>query len=218
METSGKLFVKRCVMMVVGILFISICVGCYRLSGFGVDAFTCMNLGISGFLGMTFGTWQLIMNATILVVVFFTVRNCIGAGTIVNMVCVGYGADFLCWMAQDVFRIEMTIPLRILALLIGTLFAGLGVAFYMAAEMGIAPYDSVALIIEKLTRQRIKFQYARVASDVTCVVIGVLFCIAAKGELWMIIGIGTLCNAFFNGPLIQFFRTHVSEPMLRERK
>ncbi len=218
METSGKLFVKRCVMMVVGILFISICVGCYRLSGFGVDAFTCMNLGISGFLGMTFGTWQLIMNAAILVVVFFTVRNCIGAGTIVNMVCVGYGADFLCWMAQDVFRIEMTIPLRILALLIGTLFAGLGVAFYMAAEMGIAPYDSVALIIEKLTRQRIKFQYARVASDVTCVVIGVLFCIAAKGELWMIIGIGTLCNAFFNGPLIQFFRTHVSEPMLRERK
>lgn len=218
METSGKLFVKRCVMMVVGILFISICVGCYRLSGFGVDAFTCMNLGISGFLGMTFGTWQLIMNAAILVVVFFTVRNCIGAGTIVNMVCVGYGADFLCWMAQDVFRIEMTIPLRILALLIGTLFAGLGVAFYMAAEMGIAPYDSVALIIEKLTRQRIKFQYARVASDVACVVIGVLFCIAAKGELWMIIGIGTLCNAFFNGPLIQFFRTYVSEPMLRERK
>ena len=47
--------------MLTGILFISICVGCYRLSAFGVDAFTCMNLGISGFLGMSFGTWQLIM-------------------------------------------------------------------------------------------------------------------------------------------------------------
>ena len=66
---------KRYIMMVVGILFISICVGCYRLSGFGVDAFTCMNLGISGFLGMTFGTWQLIMNVFILILVFFTVRN-----------------------------------------------------------------------------------------------------------------------------------------------
>ena len=67
MEASRALFLKRCVMMVVGILFISICVGCYRLSGFGVDAFTCMNLGISGFLQMSFGTWQLIMNAVILV-------------------------------------------------------------------------------------------------------------------------------------------------------
>ena len=46
-------------MMLTGILFISICVGCYRLSNFGVDAFSCMNLGISGFLHMSFGTWQL---------------------------------------------------------------------------------------------------------------------------------------------------------------
>ena len=73
-------------MMLTGILFISICVGCYRLSNFGVDAFSCMNLGISGFLHMSFGTWQLIMNAAILAVVFFTVRKNIGAGTIINMI------------------------------------------------------------------------------------------------------------------------------------
>ena len=70
MNEKRGLLIKRTVMMLVGILFISICVGCYRLSGFGVDAFTCMNLGISGFIGMTFGTWQLIMNILILIVVF----------------------------------------------------------------------------------------------------------------------------------------------------
>lgn len=148
-------------MMLTGILFISICVGCYRLSAFGVDAFTCMNLGISGFLGMSFGTWQLIMNGCILIVVFLTVRKCIGAGTIVNMVFVGYGADFICWLTQEALRIHMSLPMRIVALAIGCLFAGLGVAFYMAAEMGIAPYDSVALIIEKGTKGKIPFQYAR---------------------------------------------------------
>ena len=31
MEASRALFLKRCVMMVVGILFISICVGCFHL-------------------------------------------------------------------------------------------------------------------------------------------------------------------------------------------
>jgi len=148
--------------MIVGIGFISIAVGLYRLSGFGVDAFTCMNLGISGFLEMQFGTWQLIMNAVILLVMFFTARECIGAGTLVNMVCVGYGADFLCWMVQETAQIEMTLPLRISALILGCFFASMGVAFYIAAEMGVAPYDSVALILEKLSHGRVPFQYARI--------------------------------------------------------
>lgn len=174
MKTEKVSICRRTVMMLTGILFISLCVGCYRLSNFGVDAFTCMNLGISGFLHMSFGTWQLIMNAVILLAVYVTVRKNIGAGTIINMVCVGYGAD-----------------------------------------MGIAPYDSVAFIIQKALRGRMPFQYARVCSDVTVVVIGVLFCLASGGgDLWEIVGIGTICNACFNGPLIQFFRVHVSEPLM----
>ncbi len=217
MKSENNFLLKRFIMMLTGILFIGVCVGAFRLSAFGVDAFTCMNLGISGFLHMTFGTWQLIMNGGILVIVFFTVRQCIGAGTIVNMVGVGYMADFICWLFQEVLKVEMILPLRIAALFIGCMFAGLGVSFYMVAEMGIAPYDSVAVIIEKVTKGRIPFQYARVLSDVTVVIVGVVFCILAGGNLWMIIGIGTICNALFNGPLIQFFKVHVAEPIMKKR-
>ncbi len=204
--------------MLTGILFIGVCVGAFRLSAFGVDAFTCMNLGISGFLHMSFGTWQLIMNAGILVVVFFTVRHCIGAGTIVNMVGVGYMADFICWLFQKALKVEMTLPLRTAALIIGCVFAGLGVSFYMVAEMGIAPYDSVAIIIEEVTKGRIQFQYARVLSDVTVVITGVVFCLMSGGNLWLIIGIGTICNALFNGPLIQFFKAHVAQPIMNSSR
>ena len=143
----------------------------------------------------------------------FTVRKCIGAGTMVNMVCVGYGADLICWFVNDRIRLEMTMPLRIAALLAGCMFAGLGVAFYMVAEMGIAPYDSVALIIEKFTHNKIQFQYARVMSDVTCVVIGIVFCLTAGNNLWLIVGIGTLCNAFLTAP-DPVFKKHISEPLL----
>lgn len=215
MNSGRQSFGKRFIMMVTGILFIGICVGAFRLSAFGVDAFTCMNLGISGFLHMSFGTWQLIMNAFILVVVFFGARSCIGAGTIVNMIGVGYMADLICWVVQDVVCFEMTLPWRILALLTGSLFAGMGVAFYMVARMGIAPYDSVAIIIEKATGGKIPFQHARVFSDVTVVIVGVVFCLMAHGELRLIIGIGTVCNALFNGPLIQFFKVHLAERVLR---
>ena len=214
MNSEKKTFTKRLAMMLTGILFIGICVGSFRLSAFGVDAFTCMNLGISGFIHMSFGTWQLIMNAVILVVIFFTVRRCIGLGTIVNMVCVGYLADFICWLFQDILIIAMTLPLRIAALLIGMLFAGMGVALYMVADMGIAPYDAVGIIIEELTHNKLKYDKARVISDVAVVIIGVAFCLMSHGNLGLIIGIGTVCNAMFNGPLIQFFKTHVTEKML----
>lgn len=147
--------------MVLGILFIGLCVSFLRLSQFGVDPFSAMNLGISGFIGWSFGTWQLLVNAIILVVVFFQARSCIGAGTIINMVFVGYIADFICYVANDVVQIQMNLPLRILALLLAQLMASMGVALYMVADMGIAPYDSVAIIIEKLTHQKIPFHKAR---------------------------------------------------------
>ena len=66
---------KRTGGMVLGILFIGLCVSFLRLSQFGVDPFSAMNLGISGFIGWSFGTWQLLVNAIILVVVFFQARS-----------------------------------------------------------------------------------------------------------------------------------------------
>lgn len=216
MKETNKYNIIRCVMMVTGVLFISISVGGFRLSAFGVDAFTCMNLGISGFLGMQFGTWQLIMNAMILVVLFFAARHCIGLGTIVNMVCVGYVADFICWLCQDVIQLDMTIVLRVLALVLGMIFAGLGVAFYMVADMGIAPYDAVGVMIEERTGGRLAYDKARVISDVSVVIVGVVFSLAAGNSVWMVVGLGTVCNALFNGPLIQFFKKYVTEPLIKK--
>lgn len=182
--------------MVLGILFIGLCVSFLRLSQFGVDPFSAMNLGISGFIGWSFGTWQLLVNAIILVVVFFQARSCIGAGTIINMVFVGYIADFICYVANDVVQIQMNLPLRILALLIAQLMASMGVALYM-----------VAIIIEKLTHQKIPFHKARILSDVVVVIIGIIFATASGAGIWSVVGIGTIINACFNGPLIQFFKT-----------
>lgn len=210
MKTNHN-YLLRIIFMLIGNLMIGIDVAAYRLSTLGVDAYTGMNLGISGFLGMTFGNWQLLINIVILIVVFFTARHFIGIGTIVNMVGVGYIADFLCWLALDVVKLNISLPLRILFLLLATLFASLGVALYMHADMGLSPYDSVAPIIVKFSHEKIAFQTARVSSDIISLVIGVAFCLAAHNSIWTIIGIGTICNALLNGPLIQFFRNQIEK-------
>lgn len=208
---------KKFMLMLTGILLIGMCVASYRMSGFGVDAFSCMNLGVSGFLRMSFGTWQLLINAVLLLVVWFTIRHCIGPGTVVNMVCVGYTADFLCWLFLNRIGLQVTMPLRLLFLILGTLFASLGCACYMIADMGISPYDSVAFIITKYAHGKISFRFARVMSDVVVIVIGGGFCVMAHNSIWEIVGLGTIVNACLNGPLIQFFRERI-ETLLEKQK
>lgn len=213
MKQSKDLFKRRFVFMLLGVVSIAMCVGSFRLSNFGVDPYSCMNLGISAFLGMQFGTWQLIMNALVLILQFFLGRKWIGAGTLFNMVCVGYGADLICYVARDVLDVNMTLPLRILALVVGMVLAGIGVAFFMTADLGLAPYDSVGMIIEKQTKGKIAYQYARIMSDVLVVLVGVSFCLAAKAELKEIAGIATVINACLLGPVIAFFKRKVTGPL-----
>lgn len=202
--------------MLTGIVFIGLCVSFFRLAGFGVDPFTAMNLGISGYIGWSFGTWQLIANVLILILVFFQARYCIGAGTIVNMVFVGYIADFVCWLVQDVWNIQMVMPSRILALIVAQFLASIGVALYMTANLGIAPYDSVALIIEKMTKGKIPFHKARILSDITVVLVGVVFSIMSGNGIWAVVGAGTVVNALCNGPMIQFFKDRIEKLVNQE--
>lgn len=89
---------RRATMMVAGILLIGISVGLLRLAAFGVDPFSCMNMGISGFLGMSFGNWQLIANILLLIVVFLQPVHLLGWGPssiwylwgILQTLCVGW--------------------------------------------------------------------------------------------------------------------------------
>jgi len=98
------------------------------------------------------------------------------------------------------------LPVRAALLLPALLFASSGVALYMKGDMGIAPYDSVAVVVETLTRKWVPFHLARILSDVTVVVVGAVFCLLAGEPIWLVVGAGTVCNALLNGPAIQLFR------------
>lgn len=202
MLNHGMSWPMRGTLMAGGITLIGVSVALYRMAALGVDPFTGMNLGISTFLGWSFGSWQLLINAMILVVVFFTVRSCIGIGTVVNMIYVGYIADLICWLGRDV---SLNLPVRGILMVIALLLSSFGVALYMKGGMGIAPYDSVAVVIESLSNQKIPFHLARILSDITVIVLGVIFCVAAGKAIWLVVGVGTVCNALLNGPAIQMF-------------
>ncbi|TWE08040.1 putative membrane protein YczE [Neobacillus bataviensis] len=201
---------RRFCMMVIGNLCIGIAVSLLRLSNFGTDPFSTMNLGVSGFLHVSLGIYQLIFNVFLLIIVFIFVRHTIGVGTVVNMVGIGFFSDFFVYGYHELFGSSTLLITRSIFLVIAIIIVGLGVALYMTPDMGIAPYDAMPLVIQKLSHDKIPFAFARIMADVTCVAIGFSF--------GAIVGFATVITAICIGPLVQYFRKHLAEPLLRNKQ
>ena len=95
--------------------------------------------------------------------------------------------------------------------------ASMGVALYMTADMGVAPYDAVAIIIEISKKGKIPFLIARLSSVITVVMMVFLFCSIGIYSGCCIVGIGTIINACCNGPMIQFFKEKVIKHLIRQK-
>lgn len=171
----------------------------------GLDPASFCNKSVSKFIGLSLGTWQLIVYAVMLAAVVFLDRKLIGAGTIVNMVCIGYTADFCCFVWEKfipraVFTDSAYLPLKTAIFILAVVFFVVFAAVYMNADMGLAPYDAIPAIISK-RMARVPFTLVRIVYDTSVVIIGVLFC--AKKNPYLLRSLpGALVMAVLLGPAI----------------
>ena len=170
-----------------------------RYAVFGVDPITCLNIGIAKQLGISFGTWQLIMCFILLIGVFIFDRKKIGFGTVYIMVAAGYTSDFFLWLITKIHFLEsFSLEIRILAFSLGLLFYYFGAAVYIVTNMGLSPYDAVGIIISEKIKRPNWFKWIRIGTDALCVMGGII----TKSD----VGIGTLVSVLLGGPIIAFFR------------
>ncbi len=193
----------RILMTVFGVSIAGLSVGLFKHSQFGTDPFQCFVNGMHTVLPFSFGTLYVILNIVLLIIVFFIRKHYIGIGTIINLFLVGYIVEFSHGFLQDIIP-EPSLLIRIVMLAVGFLVICFASAFYITADLGVSTYDAVSLIMadKKIAR----FQYCRIATDIVCVVVGVL--------LGAIVGVGTIMTAFLMGPFIAFFRRRITDPLL----
>jgi uncharacterized membrane protein YczE len=191
--------IYRIIFAIVGITILATGVSFMRYAVFGVDPITCLNIGIAQQIGISFGTWQLIMCFILLIGVFIFDRSKIGFGTVYIMVAAGYTSDFFLWLITQIHFLEIfSLEIRIVAFSIGLVFYYFGAAVYIETNMGLSPYDAVGIIIaEKIKRQN-WFKWIRIGTDALCVIGGII----TKSN----VGIGTLVSVLLGGPLIALFR------------
>lgn len=210
--------VKRTVFSFISVFITGFAVSLFSLSGFGVDPFTSMNMNISSALGMRYGTYQLIINAFILLFVIIVAhRGLVGIGTVFNMIFVGYSCEFFEKLLSPLSE-SGALALRLLFLAGGIIIMCLSSSLFFTANVGVGPYDTLSFMLTQSTK--VPCKWTRVITDLAVVLIGLIASggIAAvlKGNFSEIknIGIGTVITAFCMGPLVNFFNKRISSKLL----
>lgn len=204
---------KRFWLMLVGNICIGISVAFARFSGYGVDPFSCMNLGISSHLPISYGTYQFLVQLVLFIPVIWLYPKSFGIGAFFNMLGVGYVSDFCVWLL-GLFHVTIESVadetlIRILCIPGCVLFLCFGVALYMECSLGASPYDMLGQIIEDRSHGKIPFRIGRIIVDCISIVIGYI----AGGT----VGIITVITGFCTGPIVSFFRKRVA-PFLQVKK
>ncbi len=209
---------KRILMSVMGVVICGVSVGMFKFAALGVDPFQSLMSGLDAVIPIRFGTLYVIVNAILLLFALIFDRKKIGIATFINLFLLGYIVEFSQGLCEQLMP-DAALWLRIVILLVAVVILCLSSALYFTADLGVSTYDAVALVWSQKQR-KIKFAFCRVICDFVCVALGITLCLLSGmtvTEIFGVVGVGTIITAFFMGPLITFFNTHVAQPMLGER-
>lgn len=198
---------KYVIVMCIGNIILGLGIAIFKFSGLGNDPFSGMVMALSARVGIEYAVFLIMLNIIIFIVEFILGRKLIGIGTFFNALLLGYVVTFFYDVIVSVAGEPGQMLQRILIVCVGVIVTSLGVSMYQLPDQGVAPYDSMSLIMTERLK-KVPYFWNRVATDALCA----LICWLAGG----IVGLGTLVSAFGLGPFVQFFDTHFTSKLLEK--
>lgn len=187
--------IKRVVLILIGMIFLAIGASMLVSTGIGGDAVVVFQQGFARITGLKFGDAVLVLNIILLVILYLLDKKKISIGTVIVVLLPGPIINFL--FKLNIYP-EVTNNLQAIILtLIASFFATFGIALYIYANLGLAPFEGLVIIAHE--RTKIQFRYLKIINDILLFFFG-----------WLLggnFGIGSIITIFLFGPLIDFFLT-----------
>lgn len=167
MRQTDKL-VRRLLIFTVGLLIMSFGIVLMIKSDFGVAPWDVLHVGLFYQLGLTIGTWSILVGFTVLGLSSIMIKKWPQFGAYLNMILVGLFIDMY---MQIPFLVEPETMLgKSLLFLLGMMINAYGMGIYLSAELGAGPRDSLMLAIQ--TKTGWKIATARRIMEVMVLIIG----------------------------------------------
>ena len=174
----------------------------------GNDPHTALMIAMGNRLGVDFSLVLLGVNCLWFLVEWRFGRELIGIGTFVNWFFVGSLASLSEKAVLALWKIPAAIGPRLAIMLAGVVTLSLACALYQTADLGVAPYDALSIMLSRGSGR--PYFPCRIFTDLLCVIAAFL--------LGGLLGIGTLVCAVGLGPFIAFFSGTVAQPLIPPTK
>lgn len=188
--------IKKLFFLLLGNIFIGIGAATAVFCGLGIDPSTTFFIGMNNIFNLGLGNVTALGNLLLFIPMFIYDRSTIHIGTFVNMLGIGYVIQYFSLFLMNTFP-DITLLTRVIVLLSAIFMVCLGAGLYLSCDLGQAPWDAVAHIIN-IILPKTKYSYVRMIQDLSALTIGFIFHSS--------IGIASFIFAFFLGPGIQFFK------------
>lgn len=156
----------------------------------GVGPWDVFHYGMFLKLGLTIGTWSIIIGFLLLTASSIATKKLPKIGAFLNMLLLGLFIDFFLWLLPGIDSLTGAL----LFFVLGVILMGYGVGLYVSADLGSGPRDSIMLLIVDKTGWSL--QWVRNGMEVLVLILG-----------WALggpVGVGSVMIAFFLGPIVGF--------------
>lgn len=133
-------------------------------SGFGTDTLSVFLTGIQQHVSIEFGYLSMLFNLLVIIIAFFVQRDLMGVGTILNGFGLGLILNFFFYILGD-----WTMSQPLLWGLLGAVLYGIGIGFYVSAQMGSAAIECLTFMLE--ARSKFSLRTVRIAIDTSFVIL-----------------------------------------------
>jgi uncharacterized membrane protein YczE len=172
-------------------------------SSLGLDPWDVFHAGVAGRLDLTFGQ-VVIITGVLVLLLWWSLRQWPGLGTIANVVVIGLAAD----AGLAVLEVPESMGWRMALLVGGIVLNGLAGGLYIGSQLGAGPRDGLMTGLARRTGWSIRL--VRTGIEITVLATG-----------WVLggpVGIGTVLYALAIGPLVQFFLPLVAVDLAPRRE
>lgn len=178
----------------IGILILTFGIMLTIQSHLGVSPFDALLVGLSKKIGLTVGSWEIIIAIILVFCNALLKRQRPEFLGLVTAFITGLGIDLWLFLLSNVITPEQWVS-RLICFAIGLVVLGLGTAIYLQTKFAPSPIDHLTLIIKDLTKSNMFV--ARTIIYFLFLLLAFLF----NGP----IGIGTVLSVCFGGLILNFF-------------
>ncbi|MFT4412750.1 YczE/YyaS/YitT family protein [Fredinandcohnia humi] len=152
----------------IGLLIMSLGIVLIIKANLGASPWDVFHIGLYKQLGLTIGSWSIIVGFFILFVSSLLLKRLPQIGAFLNMIFVGIFIDM--YMMIPFFGTPSSLTGKIIMLLTGVIVNGYGMGIYISSRVGAGPRDSLMLALTELTKWKV--QYIRTGIEIIVLSIG----------------------------------------------